>query len=65
MNYLMRRILLILLDMNTANDKVQILTAKINYEQDAVKKQKLQKDLVKLRLRIEIEKLRGRLDGMG
>ncbi len=51
--------------MNSPNDKIQILTAKINYEQDAVKKQKLQKDLVKLRLRIEIDKLRGRLDAMG
>ena len=50
--------------MNTTSDKLQILITRINHEQDPVKKQKLQKDLVKLKIRIEIEKLRDRLDNL-
>jgi len=49
---------------NTISDKIQVVTAKMNVEHDAVKKQELQKELIKLKIRGEIEKLQKRLEGL-
>lgn len=38
-------------------DKIRLKELQINTEQDPVKKQEYQKQLVKLRLRLELEKL--------
>jgi hypothetical protein len=41
----------------TITDKIRVKQLQISTEQDPIKKQELQKQLTKLRLRLELEKL--------
>jgi hypothetical protein len=51
--------------MKTITDTIEVLQAKINAEHDPVKKQNLQRDLIKHQLRLQIEKLQQRIEDMG
>ena len=48
--------------MNTTEDKIKIKQLEMNVERDPERKQELQKDLLKLQLHLEIEKIRKRIE---
>ncbi len=51
--------------METIEDKIRIKQTQLSVENDPIRKQALQQQLLKLKLNLEIEKIRKRIQQMG